>query len=263
MEQDRPSWTARWVATQRLRLHDQRPSRGDAASELRLYQDLAVRLLSGRLAGPTGMATRTRFIDDELLHAVERGVRQVVLIGAGYDGRALRFSQLPVRWIEVDHPATQADKRRRLSRLGATTEHIGFVPLDLLTGTLDAELENAGHDPAQPSLWVCEGLFPYLPRSAIDALCATLRARSSPGSTLVCNVLVTDSPRPLTRTVRRAVDGLLSAIGERRLSEFAPGDSERILSAAGWEVIRRESTSPGRTDGTHLLAITAMTSDAG
>jgi methyltransferase (TIGR00027 family) len=258
VEQGRASWTARWVASQRAGLHDQRPAQGDAGAELRLYQGLAIPLLNARLAGPTGMAAPTRFVDDQLLQAVERDVRQVVLIGAGYDGRALRFSDLPVRWIEVDHVATQADKRRRLARIGATTDHIRFVPVDLLEGSLAAELAKAGHDPSQPSLSVCEGLFPYLPTPTISALCQTLRDRSSPGSALVCNMLVNDVPRPLTRCVRKAVDSLLAAIGERRLSEFAPGDSERLLADAGWEVQRRESTSPGRTDGTYLLAIMAV-----
>lgn len=258
MEPGRASWTARWVATQRVRLHEQRPSAGDATAELRLYQDLEIPLLKMRMAGPTGMVARTRFIDDELVRAVDRGVRQVVLVGAGYDGRAMRFSGLRVRWIEVDHPATQADKLQRLARIGAATEHVSFVPVDLLRDDLGAELDKAGHDPALPSFWVCEGLFPYLPRPAISALCATLRARSSPGSALVCNVVVDGAPRSLTRPVRKAVDGLLAAIGERRLSSFGPGDSERILADAGWAVQRQESTSPGRADGTYLVAIMAV-----
>lgn len=100
------------------------------------------------------MAARTRFIDDQLLRSVEAGVRcHVVLVGAGYDGRPLRFSDLPVRWIEVDHPATQADKRRRLARVCAPSGHISFIEVDLLDGSLDAELARAGHDPAQASLF--------------------------------------------------------------------------------------------------------------
>jgi methyltransferase (TIGR00027 family) len=260
VRKERASWTARWVASQRAGLHDLRPVFGDAEAELRLYQDLAFPLLGIRLAGPTGMAARTRFIDDQLLRAVERGVRQVVLVGAGYDGRPLRFSDTPVRWVEVDHPATQADKRRRLHRIGAAAGHITFVSVDLLEDDLDAELANAGHDPAQPSLWVCEGLFPYLPRPAVDALCRTVRSRSGPGSALVCNVLVSDTRRPLTRVVRVAVDGVLAAVGERRMSEFGPGDTERFLGESGWKVERRESTSPGRTDGTYLLAVMAVPS---
>lgn len=260
MQKERASWTARWVASQRAGLHDQRPACGDAPAELRLYEDLAIPVVKGRLSGPTGIASRTRFIDDQLLQAVERGVRQVALVGAGYDGRALRFSDTPVRWIEVDHPATQADKRRRLARIGATTGHISFIAVDLLEGHLEAELARAGHDPLQPSLWVCDGLLPYLPRPAISALCRTLRARSSQQSQLVCNVLVSDAPRPLTGVVRQLVDGILAVTGERRQSEFAPGDSENLLAHAGWQVEHTESISPGRTDGTYLLGITAVPS---
>ena len=76
----------------------------------------------------------------------------------------------------------------------------------------------------------------------------------------MCNVLVNDSPRPLTRYLRKAVDSLLAEVGERRLSEFAPGDSECLLADTGWEVQHRATTSPGRTDGTYLLALMAVPS---
>lgn len=257
MRRNQASWTARWVATQRAALHDERPRRGDSCAELRLDRDLALPLLGVRMAGPTGMAARTRFMDDQLLDAVGRGVTQIGIIGAGYDGRPLRFSELPVRWIEVDHPATQADKRARLERIQAEIGHVTFVAANLLEDDLGEKLATAGHDPARPSLWICEGLFPYLPSQSITDLCRTLRDRSSPTSALIGNVLVNDAPRPLARFVRRGVEGLLAAIGERRLSEFTPGDIEGLLTASGWHVNVVESTSPGRADGTYLLAIAA------
>lgn len=258
METGRASWTARWVASQRARLHDQRPVRGDSAAELRLYEDLAIPLLSIRLARPTGMAARTAFFDDQVLQAIERRVTQVVLVGAGYDGRALRFSDTPVRWVEVDHPATQADKRQRLARVGARIDQITFVAVDLLAGDLDAELQAAGHGPTQPTLWICEGLFPYLPAPVIDRLCRLLRDRSSPGSALACNVLANDSPTAITRITRKAVDAVLRAAGERRLTEFSSNGIRRFLTDAGWQVDHQESTRPGRFDRDYLLNIQAI-----
>jgi len=62
----------------------------------------------------------------------------------------------------------------------------------------------------------------------------------------------------LTRYVRKVVDSLLAAAGERRPSEFTPSDTERFLTDTGWTIEAAESTSPGRTDGTYLLAITAV-----
>lgn len=64
----------------------------------------------------------------------------------------------------------------------------------------------------------------------------------------------------MTRTVRKAVDGLLAAVGERRPSEFTTVDTERLVIDTGWDVKRRESTSPGRADGTYMLAVMAVPS---
>lgn len=55
-----------------------------------------------------GLATRTLAIDRELERALDDGIAQVVIIGAGYDSRAWRLARDGVRFIEVDHPATQA-----------------------------------------------------------------------------------------------------------------------------------------------------------
>ena len=61
---------------------------------------------------------RTRFFDRVVVGAIGRGVRQIVVGAAGYDGRAFRYAKPGVRWFEVDHPATQRDKQERLARLG-------------------------------------------------------------------------------------------------------------------------------------------------
>ena len=63
--------------------------------------------------GPS-LAARTRFFDERVLEAISDGIGQVVILGAGYDDRALRFRSPGVRFFELDHPATQADKARRL-----------------------------------------------------------------------------------------------------------------------------------------------------
>ena len=65
---------------------------------------------------------RTVFFDDAVLDAIDRGVKQVVILGAGYDGRALRFRTPGVQFFEVDHPATQVDKLRRLAYLGVASD---------------------------------------------------------------------------------------------------------------------------------------------
>src|SRR5580658_7908589 len=113
MASGRPSVTARWVAAHRSRLGRTRPSTpgGDAEGELALDRAVAG-VFALPVGQPTGMAERTRFVDNEVAHALGQGVEQIVLLGAGYDGRALRFGGGRGAWFEVDLPRTQADKRR-------------------------------------------------------------------------------------------------------------------------------------------------------
>jgi methyltransferase (TIGR00027 family) len=251
----RPSLTARWVAAQRANLAPQRPTlpTGDAAAERRLYDSLG-RFLRLSPFRPTAMVQRTGFVDDDIVAAIESGTSQVVIVGAGYDGRPLRFNSPGVHWIEVDHPATQPDKRRRLAALGVPLDHVTFCAVDLLRGDLDAALDGAGHQQDQSTLWICEGLVSYLPTQATTDLCRTLHGRSSPGSVLVTTFLIRSDAPPRTRILRSLVDLLLLTIGERRRALFRPGDPEDLLAAAGWSVVRSLASAGGGDRGLALAA---------
>jgi len=203
---------------------------------------------------PTGMALRTRFIDDEVLRALAAGVTQVVLVGAGYDGRALRFHQPGVRWFEIDHPATQPDKQRRVR--GVTSDRdITFVPVDLLVDDVRSALAAAGHDAHRPSLFICEGLFTYLPNEVAKTLCARLHDLAAPHSVIVASVLVVRRGRG--GPAQAVVDSVLRVLGEQRLGIFHPGGADMLLEEAGWTVCRRATSRDSRLGGSHLLVIAA------
>ena len=220
----------------------------DLEGERRLYRDVSG-IFAVPLGRPKGMAERTRVVDAEVARAIGRGTTQVVLLGAGYDGRALRFGAGSVRWFEVDLPATQADKRRRLDALGVRHAAVSYLPLDLATGDLDAALDAAGHDRGAPSLFVCEGLLASLTLGAAASLCETLRARAPDGSVLVAGFLVSPVPGTPARAVRAATDALLKMGGEPRRHEFRPGDPEKLMVVTGWHVTHSESSAESRTDG--------------
>src|SRR5256884_4594366 len=118
MEHGGPSQTARGVAAHRLDFTRVPADYGDPAADHALAVDVA----AGRRAPANRMhdylAARTSFFDRTVTGALGRGVAQVVVGAAGYDGRAFRYAKPGVRWFEVDHPATQRDKLERLERLG-------------------------------------------------------------------------------------------------------------------------------------------------
>jgi methyltransferase (TIGR00027 family) len=115
------------------------------------------------------IAVRTRFAEDALAAAVERGVRQLVVLGAGLDTYAYRGAcRDRLRIFEVDHPATQAWKRQRLADAAIPLpDRLTFAPIDFERETLAAGLEAAGFDPAQQTFFTWLGVVPYLTEKAV------------------------------------------------------------------------------------------------
>jgi methyltransferase (TIGR00027 family) len=149
------------------------------------------------VGGPRASAVvRTRLIDDRVEAALARGAGQLVLLGAGFDNRAHRIAA-PVAF-EVDHPATQATKRRR-----APAGEVRFVPVDLAVDALAPALLTAGFDPAAPAVVVWEGVTNYLTAEAVDTTLRALAELLAPGSTIV-----------FTYVERAALDGTLEGVAE-------------------------------------------------
>jgi len=123
------------------------------------------------------LAARSRVAEDALALAVERGVRQYVVLGAGLDTFALRNTTPNLRVFEVDHPNTQAFKRKLLADAGiAVPSTLRFVPVDFEKQELHAELVRAQLDPQKPTFFSWLGVIMYLRR---DDILATLRAAAT------------------------------------------------------------------------------------
>jgi methyltransferase (TIGR00027 family) len=125
---------------------------------------------------------RSLSIDAVAREALNGGATQLVILGAGLDARAWRLPEAGrARTFEVDHPATQRYKR---ARAGRATGELHFVPVDFERDSLDARLAEAGHDAAARTMWIWEGVTPYLPLEATRATLGVVAARSARGSTL-------------------------------------------------------------------------------
>jgi methyltransferase (TIGR00027 family) len=156
------------------------------------------------------VAPRTVVIDIAVSGALERGEDwQVVLLGAGLDARPWRLAALrgiPV--FSVDHPASQADLRRRAEGLPDPVCDLRLVAADLAQDPLGSLLSAAGHDPLLPTAWVWEGVIPYLSREQVSATLDALTGISAAGSILVAQY----QSRSLTAQLGRRVAGLASRL---------------------------------------------------
>ena len=120
------------------------------------------------------MAARSRFAEDELRGAVSRGVHQYVILGAGLDTFAYRNPFPHLRVFEVDHPATQAWKRKRLAQVGiAIPPTMTFAPVDFTRETFDDGLRKAGFEESTPAFFSWLGVTMYLDP---EIVLGTLRA---------------------------------------------------------------------------------------
>src|SRR5262245_3290693 len=126
-------------------------------------------LVDGHWSGPRGtVAVRTRYIDDVLAHALQSGVDQVVILGAGFDSRAYRIPRIKrARVFAVDHPVTQAWKKAVITRrLGSIPAHVTFVSIDFATRALNEAMAGAGHRSNGRTFFICEGVTHYLSAEA-------------------------------------------------------------------------------------------------
>lgn len=139
-------------------------------------QALLRALIERRSPGSYGFAiARTAYFDAALQDAVIGGAQQVVVLGAGYDSRALRFAQQlsETAVFEADHPATQERKRAILRRAGLTLPATHrFVPVDLNSDCLAAALSAAGFKSSKRTALLWEGVSYYLPPAAIARILA-------------------------------------------------------------------------------------------
>lgn len=191
------------------------------------------RAIDARWPGPrAAVCVRTRWIDDAIGAALARGLDQLVLLGAGFDTRAHRLPGIErVRVFEVDHPATQAMKRRVV---GSAPAHVTYVPVDLTRDALPEALAYAGLRTGARTLIVWEGVTNYLDEPTIDA---TLRFAARAGQALL-----------FTYVDRAVLDGqaaflggpesvaYVSRLGEPFTFGFDPAELRAYLDRRGLEL---------------------------
>lgn len=241
----RASTTARAVATVRRRVARTPFDGGRPDIDNRLSRAVGLRLpLPLRGASGAYFRERTRFFDNAVVDAIADGIDQLVLVGAGYDGRAFRYHAPETRWFEVDHPTTQADKRTRLDAIGADTSHVAFVPCDLGADDLGSALAAAGHDPERSTLFVAEAVFPYLPETAVERAVGAMGRRRGPSGRLAVELAL--APHDLQARVNvGALRVVTSLLGEHILTVQERHEALGMLGRCGW--------TPRHTDGRFVL----------
>jgi methyltransferase (TIGR00027 family) len=234
---------------------------GDAAPTAQEFEQEEERSRRMRLF----VAARARLAEDWLAAAVRRGVRQVVVLGAGLDTFSLRNPYPDLAVFEVDHPATQAWKRKCLADAGlAEPPATSFVPVNFERQSLADELALAGLKPTEPSFFMWLGVVPYLTQEAIFGTLSWI-------ASMPCSEVAFDYSEP-TENRDTAGQAALSfhaarvaAVGEPWISFFVPGELAKSLHELGFDEIEdiqsgdifahfsRAPKAETRNSGGHML----------
>ena len=188
MNEGTASHTARSVAAHRLDYDRLAAPYGAPDADEALARDVADGMDPPKNRMHDYLRARTAFFDRVVVTALDRGVRQVVVGAAGYDGRALRYAKPGVRWFEIDLPATQADKRARLVRLGVDTGHVTFIAADFASDPLADLLAAAGLDARRAALFLLEGVAVYLADATLERVLEQFRLIAAGSSALAISV---------------------------------------------------------------------------
>jgi methyltransferase (TIGR00027 family) len=229
------SHTARSVAAHRLGYDRLAAPYGDPDADEALARDVAGGMDPPNTWMRDYLRTRTAFFDRVVNTALERGVTQVVVGAAGYDGRALRYAKPGVRWFEIDLPATQADKRARLRRLGVDAGHITFIAADFAADPVADLLAAAGLDARKAALFLLEGVAVYLDEAVLERVAEQFRLIAAGTSALAISVSTSAGGAERERFRER-----VAAVGEPARSALTAGEASELLARAGWRV-----TAPG------------------
>jgi methyltransferase (TIGR00027 family) len=209
MRADRPSWTAQVVAVSRALASETRAAvvdPGDGAVKQLLPLELRFWLaaLKASRLGPLAVrasagfvdhiALRAAILDHHVEHAISEGIEQVVILGAGLDTRAHRLECLEGADVfEVDHPSTQRGKEAGARELPTTARKLVYVSVDFERERATDRLAQSGHHALARTLWLLEGVVPYLSEGALSGLFSEISAASAPGSQLVLSYVPGDA----------------------------------------------------------------------
>jgi methyltransferase (TIGR00027 family) len=188
------------------------------------------------------IALRHRFIDERFMEFYRSGIRQVVLLGAGYDSRALRFNFKDLRFIEIDHPATQKRKVKIMGERGRNRfVSLHFIPVDFTNDWLKTVVDE-GVIRNEPTLFIWEGVSYYLPGEAVTYTLEGLKKIASSGSFLIFDFFPKEIADPLTENIHmKRVRRYGAARGENFLWGCDRDGIEEVLGRHGFRGVQTTS----------------------
>jgi methyltransferase (TIGR00027 family) len=186
------------------------------------------------------LAVRKLFMEAEVRAALERGVQEVLVVGAGLDTLCLRLAkEYPaVLFLETDHPGTSLVKQAAIAKMGERRPNLQLVAVDLAQASLADVLDACpAWNAALPSITVAEGVLPYLRADDVDCFFSTIHAHSGPGSRVLVSHMSLDGKGKIYMGELGPIQiAILKFSGERIRSGMPDGNPRQFLQERGYRL---------------------------
>jgi methyltransferase (TIGR00027 family) len=206
----------------------------------RPFRDVVEGLIERRFAGHHYyVIARTRYFDDLVQEHLARGAEQLVILGAGYDSRPYRFADRlgGVQVFEVDHPATSAAKQAKVSAIiGDIPANVAYVAVDFTVDNFADKLLACGYRTTRPTVFLWEGVTPYLDLAAVDGVLGFVTASATAGSVIVFDYILRSVVEG-TCTLRGASNEFAKMSGTSEPLTFGidEGQASAFLASRGFQ----------------------------
>jgi methyltransferase (TIGR00027 family) len=211
---------------------------------------------------------RTRFIDRVVEDSVKSDITQIVLLGAGFDSRSIRFHRpgSGIRFFELDAPITQASKVTGLQKRGiGVLRNTVYIPINFNKEDFSEKLKERGFRADKRSLFILEGITMYLEEEAIRSTLETIKSISGPRSRIVADFIYQSVLRKEnTLYGEQAIYQRINKYNEAWRFGIEKGEIGPFMEGLGLKLLKIRS--PGdleeayhfgshRINGTHFIAI--------
>jgi methyltransferase (TIGR00027 family) len=219
---------------------------------------------------------RTKVMDSIFMDALEAHFAQTVLLGAGFDTRALRFADRNrgTKVFELDVATTQQPKIEILRKKKIPLpEELIFASIDFDKQDIFEVLSKVGYQPGQKSLFLWEGVTMYLSAQAVDGTLNFIRSRAAPGSRVAFDYIYASVLRRENRYYgEQGIFETVSKAGEGWTFGLEEGAIEAFLAERGFEIVAHytppeleklyltteDGTLHGHVNGTHCIVVAAV-----
>jgi methyltransferase (TIGR00027 family) len=222
------------------------------------------------------VSARTKVMDSAFVDALEARFAQIILLGAGFDTRSLRFADRNrgTKVFELDAPTTQQSKievlRQKKVHLPA---ELVFAPIDFDQESIFDVLSKAGYQTGQKNLFLWEGVTMYLSAQAVDNTLEFIRRSAAPGSRVAFDYIYASVVRRENRYYGEEQGfKMVARVGEGWSFGLEDGEIESFLAKRGFDLVahytppdlekrywtHEDGVIHARVNGTHCIAIASV-----